>query len=348
MAMRAVVTGGGGFLGSRIVSMLLDEGFSVSSFSRNEYPQLMARGVKCYAGDLADARAVRAAIADTDVVFHVAAKTGIWGSYAEYYATNVVGTHNVIEACRRHGVKKLVYTSTPSVVFSGFDMRNTSEDVPFPTKYLNHYACTKAEAERLVIAANGPALATVALRPHIIWGPGDTQLLPRLLKLHRARRLVLVGRGDNLVDTTFVDNAARAHVEAAKRLCPGGAVAGKAYFISQGDPRPMRSMLNGLLAAVGLPPVHKSIPVSAAYGAAWLLEKVYGVCGIASEPPMTLYLIHQLARDHYFDISAARRDLGYYPAVSIEEGMRRMQAAMAADSLADRAQIPMTCPTTDG
>jgi len=210
MAMRAVVTGGGGFLGSRIVAMLLDEACSVSSFSRHEYPQLMAWGGRCYTGDLADARAVHTAMADTDVVFHVAVKVSVWGGYAEYYAANVAGTRHVIEACRRHGVKKLVYTSTLSVVFSGSDMRHTSEDAAYPAKYLNHSDKAKAEAERLVLEANGADLATVALRPHGIWGPGDTQLLPRILKLHRARRLALVGRGDNLVDTTFVDNAARA------------------------------------------------------------------------------------------------------------------------------------------
>lgn len=330
---RAVVTGGGGFLGSKIVSMLLDEGCAVASFSRNRYPKLAARGVICHVGDLADASAVREALRQADVVFHVAAKAGLWGDYAEYYAANVVGTQNVIQACRRNGVTKLVHTSTPSVVFSGHNIRNAGENLPLARKYLSHYASTKAEAERLVIAANGPDLATVALRPHIIWGPGDNQIFPRLVERHRGNRLMLVGRGDNLVDTTFVDNAARAHLDAARRLEPGRPPAGGAYFISQGDPRPVRTILNELLRAAALPPVKKSIPVSVAYCAAWLLETFYRTFRVAAEPPLTRYFVLQMAREHYFDISAARRDLGYHPGISIEEGMERLRLALSADTI---------------
>jgi len=332
-SLRAVVTGGGGFLGSKIVSMLLDDGCAVTSFSRNHYSNLAAQGVTCHVGDLADASAVSEALRQADVVFHVGAKAGIWGDYAQYYAANVVGTQNVIEACRRNGVKKLVHTSTPSVVFSGRDMRNASEDVPFAPKYLTPYASTKAEAERLVIAANGPDLATVALRPHIIWGPGDNQIFPRLVERHFANRLMLVGRGDNLVDTTFVDNAARAHLDAARRLEPGRPPAGRAYFISQGDPRPLRTILNELLRVAALPPVKKSIPVSVAYGAAWFLETLYRMFRVTTEPALTRYFVLHMAREHYFDISAARRDLGYNPAISIEEGIERLRVALEADTI---------------
>ena len=309
--------------------MLLEEGWQVRSFSRREYPSLTVLGATCHVGDLADAEAVRAALRRTDVVFHVGAKAGIWGSYAQYYAANVTGTRNVIDACRRNGVRKLVYTSSPSVVFDGHDVRNASETAPLPKKYLAHYPRTKAEAERLVLEANGQDLATVALRPHLIWGPGDTQLFPRIVERHRAHRLMLVGSGDNLVDTTFVDNAARAHLDAAKRLEPCGAAAGRVYFISQGDPRRIRSMIDDLLGAAGLPPVKRSIPECAAYVAAWLVEMVYRTFGIAAEPPLTRFFVQQMAREHYFDISAARRDLGYHPAISIEEGLRRLQASLA-------------------
>ena len=321
--LRAVVTGGGGFLGSKIASMLVSEGYSVKSFSRREYLSLAEKGIGCIIGDVADARVTLAALADADIVFHVAAKVGVWGDRREYYAANVVGTRNVIEACRRNGVRKLVYTSTPSVVFDGRSARKAREDSANCRKHFTHYSSTKAEAERLVLDANGPGLATVALRPHAIWGPGDNQLFPRLMAMHRARRLRLVGGGNNLIDTTFVDNAAQAHLDAAKRLEPGGAPAGRAYFISQGDPRPVRTILNDFLRAAGLPPVEKSIPFPVAYGAAWLVETFYGLAGIATEPPATRYSVLQLARDHYFDISAARRDLGYNPAISIEEGLKR-------------------------
>jgi nucleoside-diphosphate-sugar epimerase len=311
--------------------MLLAEGCSVRSFSRNEYPELEARGVTCHRGDLADRRAVSDAFQDTDVVFHVAAKAGIWGDYSEYYASNVTGTRNVIEACLRNRVAKLVYTSTPSVAFGGQDVRNANEQEPLPRRYLAPYIATKAAAERLVIEANSSTLATVALRPHLIWGPGDTQLFPRIAQRRLANRLVLVGSGDNLVDSTFVDNAAGAHLDAAKRLKPGSPVAGRAYFISQGDPRPVRYLINALLDAAGLPPVNRSIPLPVAYVAAWFLELGYRTFRVANEPPVTRLTVLEMGRDHYFDISAARRDLGYRPAVSIEEGLERMRSAFAND-----------------
>jgi nucleoside-diphosphate-sugar epimerase len=326
-----MVTGGGGFLGSKIVSMLLAEGCSVRSFSRNPYPELEARGVVCLRGDLADRRAVTDALRDTDVVFHVAAKAGIWGDASEYHASNVTGTDNVIEGCLRNRVAKLVYTSTPSVAFGGQDVRNANEEVPLPRKHLAPYIATKAAAERLVIAANSGTLATVALRPHLIWGPGDTQLFPRIAARRLANRLMLVGSGDNLIDSTFIDNAARAHLDAAKRLNPGSPVAGRAYFISQGDPRPVKYLINALLDAAGLPPVSRSIPLPVAYLSAWLLELGYGMLHIANEPPVTRLTVLEMGRDHYFDISAARRDLGYHPAISIEEGLERTRTAFAND-----------------
>ena len=281
-------------------------------------------------GDLADAAAVHRAAQDADVVFHVAAKAGLWGEHAAYYAANVTGTQNVIEACRRSGIRKLVYTSTPSLVFGGGHVRNGDESLPIPHKHLNHYASTKAQAERLVLEANSPDLATVALRPHVIWGPGDNQVFPRIVARHRAGRLMLVGNGNNLVDTVFVDNAAQAHLDAAQRLTPGSAIAGRAYFITQGEPRPIRSILNDLLETAGMPPVTKSVPVPVARAAAWLLETAYRVLGVTQEPPITRYFVLLMARDHYFDISAARRDLDYRPAISSAEGMQMLRSALFA------------------
>ena len=329
--LRAVVTGGGGFLGSRIVSMLLEEGCPVRSFSRSKYPELAAHGVVCLRGDLADRGAVCDALRDADVVFHVGAKAGIWGDYSDYYAANVIGTRNVIEACLQNGVARLVYTSTPSVAFDGHDVRNANEGEPLPKKYLAPYLTTKAAAERLVVEANSDALATVALRPHLIWGPGDTQLLPRIVARRVANRLMIIGSGDNLVDSTFIDNAARAHLDAAKRLKPGSPVAGRAYFISQGDPRPVRFLINAILQVAGLPPVTKSIPLHVAYVAALFLEGGYRLFHVATEPPVTRLSVLEMGRDHYFDISAARRDFGYDPTVSIEEGLELTRAALASE-----------------
>jgi nucleoside-diphosphate-sugar epimerase len=313
--------------------MLLEDHWAVSSFARGHYPDLAAKGVVCHAGDLADPAAVDKALRGADVVFHVAAKAGAWGNYASYYATNVTGTKNVIDACRRNGVKKLVHTSTPSVVFSGHRLENSDETVPYARRHLCHYSSTKTEAERLVLSANGPYLATVALRPHMIWGPGDNQIFPRLVKRHRAKRLMLIGSGDNLVDSTFVDNAARAHLDAAGRLEPGSPAAGRAYFISQGDPRPLGSLLNALLGAAGLPPVERSLPVFAASALARLLEAFYRLFRIEEEPVLTLFLVQQMSSAHYFDISAARRDLGYNPQISIEEGMEKFRLALSGSEV---------------
>jgi len=320
----ALVTGGGGFLGSRIVSTLLDEGWAVRSFSSRTYLELTSRGVSCYTGDLRDLTAVGEAVRGCDVVFHAGAKLGIWGDYAGYHGVNVGGTANVIQACRANGVRRLVFTSSPNAVFNGRDLRNVNENIPYPKKHLNHYASTKAQAEQLVLAANGPELATAVLRPHIIWGPGDNQFLPRLKKHLRARRMMLIGDGENLVDPVFVDTAARVHVEAGKRLFPGSPVAGQVYFISQGDPRPMRQFLNELMQAEGLAPVESTMPFPAAYAAAWLFEAVYRAFGVNSEPPLTRFAACMMARTSYFDISAARRDLGYHPE-PFAECLRRLR-----------------------
>lgn len=324
LSRRTVVTGGGGFLGSRIIALLRREGRQVVSFSRGEYRSLTRAGVACYAGDITDGHAVQNALRDADLVIHVAANLDVWDGYARHHAVNVEGTQNVIQACRSSGIRRLIYTSSPSVVLDEQDARHMDEAAPYPKKYLSAYAETKAFAEQLVLNANAPDLATVSLRPHFIWGPGDRQFFPRLAKLSRENRLRIVGRGTNLVDTTYVDNAALAHLKAAERLEPGSPIAGRAYFISQGDPRPLRTVMDGLLGAGGLPPVGKSIPFAAAYALGWFLEKLHSSAGVLAAPPLTRHIAVMAARDHYFDISAAKRDLDYTPIVDIEEGLRRL------------------------
>jgi nucleoside-diphosphate-sugar epimerase len=322
--MNALVTGGGGFLGGAIVRLLVARGERVVSLARGNYPGLDALGVTQHRGDLADAEAVSKAAAGCDIVFHVAAKAGLWGPYEEYYRANVVGTRNVLDVCRRHGIRRLVYTSSPSVVFTGRDMKGVSESVPYPDHYDAFYPQTKAEAEKLVLAANGPELATVALRPHLIWGPGDNQLMPRIIARARSGRLRRVGAATKKIDTTYIDNAADAHLLAADRLAPGSPIAGRAYFLSQGEPVPTWEFINRILQAAGVAPVTRTMPAWAAYAAGWLFETWYGLLRIRSEPPMTRFLASELATSHWFDISAARRDLGYEPKVSIEEGLGRL------------------------
>jgi nucleoside-diphosphate-sugar epimerase len=328
--MKALVTGGAGFLGGAIVRRLRARGDAVRHFSRGRHSELDTLGVEPVRGDVADAKAVCEAAAGCEVVFHVAARVGGWGPRAEYHRTNVVGTANVIEACRRVGVGRLVYTSTPSVVHTGSDIEGADERLPYATHFDAPYPETKAEAERLVLAANDATLATVALRPHLVWGPGDRQLIPRLLDRARAGRLWLVGGGETLVDATYIDNAVEAHLLAADRLAPGASCAGLAYFIGQGEPAPARELVNGVLAAAGLPPVSRRMPARVAWLAGALCELAYRLLGRKDEPPITRFAATQLATAHWYDLGAARRDLGYVPRVTTAEGLERLRASFAA------------------
>ncbi len=329
--MKALVTGGGGFLGGAIVDRLLARGVAVRSFARGAYPALAAKGVEALRGDLADADAVHGAAAGCDVVFHVAARPGVWGSHDDFHRPNVIGTRNVIDACRRHGIPKLVYTSTPSVVHAGGDLEGVDESVPYPDHFEAHYPATKAEAERAVLAAHGPALATVALRPHLIWGPGDNHLIPRIVARAKAGRLRLVGQPPGpMVDTTYIDDAAEAHLLAFERLGPEAACGGRAYFISQGDPQPVSVVINGILAAHGLPPCERWISAKAAYRVGAVLEAVFGLFRVKAEPPLTRFVAKQLATAHWYDISAARRDLGYAPTATVAERLADLARAVDA------------------
>lgn len=322
--MNALVTGGGGFLGAAIVRRLRERGDTVHSFSRHRYPELEALGVTQHQGDLADPLAVSRAATGCDIVFHVAAKAGVGSRYRDYHRANVLGTVNVLTACRHHGIARLVYTSSPSVVFTGRDMAGVDESVPYPSHYEAAYPQTKAIAERLVLRANGPTLATVALRPHLIWGPGDNHLIPRILARARAGRLRRIGTESKLIDSVYIDDAADAHLLAADRLAPRSPIAGKAYFITQGEPVPLWDLVNRILHAAGLGPVTRSIPAGLAYAAGWALETIYAVFWPQDEPPLTRFVAHELATAHWFDITAARRDLGYEPKISLEEGLRRL------------------------
>lgn len=325
---RALVTGGGGFLGRAVVERLLARGLRVRSFARGEYPELTALGVEVVRGDLDDREAVMRACEGCDLVFHIAAKAGLWGPSEEYHRINVVGTVNVIAACREQGTARLVFTSSPSVVFAGVDQENVNESAPYPSRFEAHYPQTKAMAEQFVIAANAAGLATVALRPHLIWGPGDPHLIPRLVERARRGQLRLIGNGSNLIDTVFIDDAAEAHLLAAERLHPGAPIAGKSYFITAGEPRPIREIINGILAAHDLPPVTRSVPAGLAVRLGGAMERVHRLFRIQREPRLTRFLALEMSTAHWFDISAARRDLGYDPRVSVDEGLRRLAASV--------------------
>ena len=322
--MKVLVTGGGGFLGSGIVRAMLAGGHAVRSFSRGTYPELAKAGAELVQGDLCDAAAVSEAVKGTDLVFHVGAKAGIWGPEEEFRKANVDGTRHVLDACRRHAVGRLVFTSSPSVV-GGRDLEGVDESAPYPDRYLGAYPRTKAAAERMVLAANGPDLAVVALRPHLIWGPGDNHIIPRLVARAKSGALRRISGRPCKVDSTYIDNAVDAHILAAEKLRQGAACAGKAYFISNGEPMELWDLVGRILAACGAPPVTKSVSPAMARAAGAVLEAVYGLLGIAEEPRMTRFMAEELTTHHWFDLGAARRDLGYAPRVSIAEGLTRLR-----------------------
>ena len=327
-ALKVLVTGGAGFLGQALCRALQAQGHEVTSFQRSLSPALEAMGVRQVRGDLADARAVHAALAGQDAVFHNAAKAGAWGSHESYFAANVTGTRNVLAAMRAHGIGRLVYTSTPSVTHSGRSAveGGNETDTPYGEHFKAPYPATKLIAEKEVLAANDASLATVALRPRLIWGPGDTQLLPRLVERAKAGRLRFVAGGHNRMDTTYIDNAVQAHLDAFAALAPGAACAGRAYFISNGEPREVRRIVNDLLAAAGQPPVDKTIPYGVAYAAGAVLELAWRTLRLPGEPPMTRFVAEQLSTPHWYDISAAARDFGYVPRVAMDEGLARLAA----------------------
>ncbi|KGM53997.1 3-beta hydroxysteroid dehydrogenase [Lysobacter daejeonensis GH1-9] len=330
--MKILVTGGGGFLGQALCRGLRERGHEVVSFNRGHYPALDTLGVPQVRGDLAERDAIVSAAEGCEAVFHNAAKAGAWGSYESYHLANVVGTENVLAACRAHRIPKLVYTSTPSVTHRATHPveGGTADSVPYGEHLKAPYAATKLIAEKAVLAANDAALATVALRPRLIWGLGDNQLLPRLVERAKAGRLRFVGDGGNRVDTTYIDNAAQAHFDAFAHLAPGSACAGRAYFISNGEPRTMRETLNGLLHAAGAPEVTGTVPFRVAYALGAACEGLWHALPLRGEPPMTRFLAEQLATTHWYDMAPARRDFGYVPTVSFDEGLRRLAVAWSA------------------
>jgi 2-alkyl-3-oxoalkanoate reductase len=328
--MHALVTGGGGFLGRYIVEQLVARGDRVRSFGRGDYPELQSLGVEVVRGDIRDSDAVSAACRGMECVFHTAAVAGIGGPWRRFREINVLGTENVVAGCRVQGVSRLVFTGSPSAVFAGEDQCGLDESTPYDLDWLErhgaHYSRSKALAEQLVLAANEPSeLATCALRPHLIWGPRDAHLIPRLIARAQSGRLRRVGDGTSMVDITYVENAAAAHLAAADSLAEANSpAAGRAYFISQCGPVNCWRWIDEVLSLAGLPPVTRSISLRTAWRIGAVSEVAYRLVVSEREPPMTRFLSAQLAKSHWFDISAARRDLCYDPRVSTAEGMRRL------------------------
>ncbi|OGQ31480.1 MAG: 3-beta hydroxysteroid dehydrogenase, partial [Deltaproteobacteria bacterium RIFCSPLOWO2_01_FULL_38_9] len=264
--MKTLVTGGGGFLGQYIVEQLLEAGHQVRVFSRGSYPELEKRGAELFSGNIRNSSHVDEACKNIDCVFHTAAKVSMFGNYHDYFQTNVLGTQHVIHGCQKNNIHKLIFTSSSSVAYHGTDQLNANESTPYPKTYLSAYSETKALSEKLIRHANGQKeLLTVSLRPHLIWGPRDKYIIPRLLEQGKKGKLWIVGTGKNLTDITYVENIAKAHLLAAEHLIPKSPICGKVYYITQGKPVLMWEWINEVLGHMNIPPVTKHISFKTAY-----------------------------------------------------------------------------------
>ena len=331
--MKALVTGANGFLGSYLVRHLLQQNYEVTAMTRRRDEGLASLNVEMAHGDVRDFDSVLSACTGQDIVFHTAGISGIWGPWKKYYTTNTVGTRNVVDACVQSSVRRLIYTSSPSVTFNGQHQTNIDESAPYPKRWLCHYPHSKALAEQNVLNANDKFdLLTCALRPHLIWGPGDQHLIPRLIDRAKKKQLRRVGDGANLIDTIYVENAAEAHLQAAEALVDDSPLCGKAYFISQDDPVNCWEWINEILQMAGVPRIRQSISFRWAYRLGYALESMHEVMNKDTEPRMTRFLAAQLAKNHYFDISRAKRDFGYSPRVGNAAGMLRMQESLHAQA----------------
>ncbi len=321
--MKVLVTGGGGFLGRYIVKELQSRNYDISILGRSPQDDLVAQGIKFIQGNITDVEIVEQACSEVDAVFHVAAKAGVWGNWNSFYQPNVIGTQNIIKACNSQKVTKLIYTSTPSVVFNGDSFSGANESLPYGKNWLCHYAHTKAIAEKEILEANGTnGLKTIALRPHLIFGKGDPHLLPRVIQKAKSEKLRIVGNGQNRVDITHVTNAASAHVKALDALennHPGG----KAYFLSQDQPVVLWQWINQLLKKLNIPKLEKNISLKKAYNIGFVMEVIWKTLNLKGEPPMTRFVAVELAKNHWYDISAAKNDLGYEATVSTDTGLNQ-------------------------
>ena len=324
--MKILITGGTGFIGFALAKRLLASGYEVHVVGRSAMPPESKDFDKItyHSHDLSAQSIPSSIISGTDLVFHVAAKAGVGGSYSSYYAANYLATVNLLKSCLACRIPRMIITSSPSVVFSGRPIRDGNESLPYVKSTLSSYACTKALAEKAVLEAHSPGtLQTLALRPHLVWGEGDPHLLPQVIKRHKAGKLRIVGNGENRVDLTHIDNVCHAHVCAMETLLENKAAGGKAYFIGQDEPIRLWPWLNDLFDRLDLPPLKKRASFGKAYFGGLILEKYWQFLRLKNDPPMTRFVACQLAHDQWFCSQAAKTDLGYEPIQSMKESLEK-------------------------
>lgn len=323
--MNVLVTGGGGFLGTYIVKALLARDHKVTSMSRQSYIHLDELGVKTLQVDISDlSQLSEVDLNEFDAIIHTAAFAGVWGDKDKFYKINYEGSKNIFDLALKYKIKYFIYTSSPSVVFGEDDIENGDETIEYPNKFFTDYAKTKAMAEQYILNKNNNEIQCISIRPHLIWGPGDPHLIPRIIQKARRGKLKQVGTGENLVDIIYVENAALAHVNALEAMVKNPELKKEAYFVGQETPVNLWEFINQILQINKIEAVGSYIDFKKAFYLGYFLEFVFKIFGILKpEPPMTRFVALQLAKSHYFSHKKAENDFNYLPQVSIKEGLEK-------------------------
>jgi nucleoside-diphosphate-sugar epimerase len=315
---RILITGATSLVGRAVVRRLADRGDQVATLQRHAG----IPGTVEHRADITDPAGCEGAVAGAEAVIHLAARVGVSGRWDQFLATNVAGTRNMLAAARNAGVERFVHVSSPSVAHHGSSLVGAGAGPADPDRVRGHYARSKALAEQAALEANGGEFSVAVVRPHLIWGPGDTQLTGRIVDRAGRGRLARIGSGAALIDTTFVDNAADALVAALDRAREIG---GRPLVVSNGEPRPVGELIDRITAAAGLSPPRRRVPYRLAFGAGWVIERLWEWNGRESDPPITSFLAEQLATAHWFDQRETRRLLGWEPAVTLDDGFARLR-----------------------
>lgn len=322
--MTTLVTGSRSLLAAHVTQALVQRGETVSVLQRNPSQVAAELGLQEHLCDIVEV--TPAMLEGVDTVIHLAARVGVVGSREQFFTTNVVGTRALLAAAQAAGVRRFVFVSSPSVAHTGSALAGEGAGPADPRHAKGEYSKSKALAEKEVLAADTPEMLTIAVRPHLVWGPGDTQLVGRIVERAREGQLALVAGGRPLIDTTYLDNAVDAVIAAVDRIEAGHR---QAFIVSNGEPRTVAEMIERICAAAGEKPPTRSVPRSAAWLAGAVAEGVWKVRGSQDDPPMTRFLAGQLGTAHWFDLRQTQEVLQWTPRVSLDEGFARLRAFYA-------------------